>query len=368
MYYMGFFSSSKGKLGIDIGTASIKVVELAKESNRFQLSNYGIYELEPGDEAIMAGSAGRSKITQLSNADIIAGIKTILKSTGMKSRDVVASIPSYPTFSTTITMPYLSEDEIAKAIPFEARKYIPVPLSEVQLDWAIVNVRKGQLKTATLTAQDTAGQPTVEVFLVAVPKVDVKRYQDIAKGADLNLKALELENFALIRSIIGNDLSPVCVMNVGGRSTSILIVENGFQHASHDYEIGGYEITNTIARSLGVSLKRSEEMKRSLGMKKIPENIIRDAIVSLLDSMAFEVNKTIHNYEDIKKVKIEKIVLVGGLVNMPDITPYFSEKLGREVALGNPLARVVLPSGLEVLRQELNSTFAVSLGLAMRYI
>lgn len=365
---MGLFSSHKGKLGVDIGTSSIKVIDLDRESNRFQLANYGMYELEPGDEAIMTGTTGRGKVAQLSNTDIINGIKGILKTTGMKSRDVVASIPSYPTFSTTITMPYLSEDEIAKAIPFEARKYIPVPLSEVQLDWAIVNVRKDQLKTATLTAQDTKGQPTVEVFLVAVPKEEVKRYQDIMKGAELNLRALELENFALIRSVIGNDLSPVCIMNVGGRSTSILIVENGFQRSSHDYEVGGFEVTNAISRSLGVNLKRAEEMKRTLGMKNGSENIIREAVSSLIDSMAFEVNKSIHNYEDAKKVKINKIMLVGGLGNMPDIAPYLAGKLGRDVGLGNPMARVVLPKGLEPLRAELNSTFAVSIGLAMREI
>ncbi len=367
---MGFFSfgSSKGRIGIDIGTSSIKIIELTKESNRFQLANYGMYKLEPGDEAIMAGQSGRGKISQLSNENIISGIKSILQSTGIKSRDVVASIPSYPTFSTTITMPFLSEEEIAKAIPFEARKYIPIPISEVQLDWAIVSVKKDQLKTAILTSRDTKGQPTVDVFLVAVPKIEVKRYQDIMKGAELNLRALELENFALIRSIVGNDLSPISILNVGGRSTSILIVENGFQRSNHDYEIGGYEITNTIARSLNINLSRAEQMQKSLGMRETPDNLIRDSIASLIDSIAFEATKSIHNYEDLRKVKITKTVLVGGIASMPDVVPYFSKKLEREVVLGNPLARIVCPPSLDPLKRELNATFSVSLGLAMREI
>ena len=255
---MGIFSSHKGTIGIDIGTASIKVVELPKSSNRFTLANYGTYELAPGDEAIMVEGANRGKISQLSNADIIDGIKQILSASKIKTRDVVASIPSYPTFSTTITLPFLSEDELAKAMPFEARKYVPVPLSEVQLDWAIVNVKKDPVQNATLTKRDTKGQPTVDVFLVAVPKEEVRKYQEIMKGAQLNLRALELENFALMRSIVGNDLSPICIVNVGGRSTSILIVENGFKRSSHDYEIGGYELTSTVARALGVNLKRAE--------------------------------------------------------------------------------------------------------------
>lgn len=337
---MGLFSfSPKGRLGIDIGTSSIKIVELVKESNRFKLSNYGAFELDPGEDKM---------VSKLSNADIIGGIKQILSTTGMTARDAVASVPSFQTFSTTITMPQLSERELAKAIPFEARKYIPVPLTEVQLDWAVVNEK--------------------DVFLVAVPKEEVNRYREIMKGAGLDLRALELENFALIRSIVGNDLSPICILNVGGRSTSILIVENGFQRASHDYEIGGYEITSAIARSLGVNIKRAEEMKKSLGMRNISDNIIKEAVVSLINSMILEVNKTIQNYEDVKKSKIVKIFLVGGLANMPDILLYFSEKLGRTVSFGNPIARVVMPAGIDPLRLSLNLSFAVSIGLAMREI
>src|SRR3989344_5930449 len=203
---MSFFSrSTKTRLGIDIGTASIKVVELTKDSNRFALTNYGLVEMEPGDE----------KLLKLSNQDVVSGIKEILAKANIKSRDAIASIPSFPTFATTIMMPILSEAEVAKAIQFEARKYIPIPLSDVQLDWAIVN-----------TPKDKKG--SMEVFLVAVPKEEVARYQVIMKDVGLNLRALELENFALVRALIGNDLSPLAVVNIGGRSTSILIVENGF--------------------------------------------------------------------------------------------------------------------------------------------
>lgn len=351
---MGFFSlDKKSRLGIDIGTASIKIVELSKEANRFTLLNYGMIEV-----------AAEKNTSQPSNAGIISGIKAILETAQIKSKDVVASIPSFPTFATTITLPYLSEEEVAKAMPFEARKYIPVPLSEVQLDWAIVNVHKEKKEQII----PKSSGPTVDVFLVAVPKQEAARYQTIMKDAGLDLKALELENFALIRSLIGNDLSPIVIVNIGGRSTSILIVENGVQRASHDYEIGGFEITKSIARSLGITVERAEELKRSLGIRDAENNIVRQAMSSLIDLMVLEVTKTIQNYEDQQKSKIAKILLVGGLANMPDFQKYFGQKLGREVSLGNPLARVVIPPGVERLRSELNSTFVVAIGLAMREI
>ncbi len=328
------------------------MMELTKEANRFQLMNYGDYSW---DSAL-----------KLSKESIIQALKDLIRQTGTKTRDVVASIPSFPTFATTITMPYLSEEEIAKAMPFEARKYIPVPLSEVQLDWAIVNVKKEQ--RPQIADKDPKSAPTIDVFLVAVPKEEVARYQYIMKEAGLNLCALELENFALIRALVGNDLSPIAIVNIGGRSTSILIVENGFQRVNRDYEIGGFEITKTIAQSLGVDLKRAEELKKTNGLRDAETTAVQQAMESLIDMMAFETNKTIHNYEDQRKTKIGRILLVGGLANMIDFKEYFAKKLGRDVALGNSLARVVMSPALERVRDELNSTFVVSIGLAMREI
>ena len=103
----GFFKNflAKGTLGIDIGTASIKVAELSKESGRFKLLNYGIFQLENQEEAIET----KQKITKLPDQDIVWGIKELIARSGMKSKNVVASIPSFSTFSTVISLPYLSE-------------------------------------------------------------------------------------------------------------------------------------------------------------------------------------------------------------------------------------------------------------------
>ena len=204
------------------------------------------------------------------------------------------------------------------------------------------------------------------MFLAAVPRDETARYQRIMQGAGLNLRALELENSALIRALLGNDLSPTVIVNIGGRSTSIVIVNRGYERVSHNYEIGGFEITKSIARSLNVSLEKAEELKKKFGIKEIDENVIHNAMKSLMDMMVFETRKTITNYEEAKNQKISKVLLVGGLTNMPNFANYFQQKLGREIFLGNALARVVYPQALSPVIQELSSTFAVATGLAMR--
>src|SRR3990167_8755023 len=129
----------KGKLGIDIGTAAIKIVELEKSGGRFALKNYGLFELKGTDVQSSGPGTGQS-ILKLPDQEIIWGIKELIKKGSIKSTDAIASIPSFSTFTTIIEMPYLSEQELAKALPFEARKYIPIPLSEVVLDWSIIDI------------------------------------------------------------------------------------------------------------------------------------------------------------------------------------------------------------------------------------
>ncbi len=347
--------NSNANLGIDIGTASIKLMELERHGGRFSLSNYGLFSVK--------GSSAKTDIEQsilkLPDEEIGSAIKDLLKHSKIKGRTVVASIPSFSTFSTVIEMPYLSESELAQAIPFEARKYVPIPLDEVILDWSIIGVN-GQ--------NQAAGKPTVEVFIAAVPKEETVRYQNIMRAAGLTLKALELENSALIRALLGNDLTPTAIVNIGGRSTSILIVNKGYERLSHNYEVGGFEITRSIARSLNVSLEKAEDLKKRLGMKEIDENIVNEAMVSLIDMMAFETRKTITAYETGSQQKVARVLLVGGMVNMPNFLNYFKERLGQEAFIGNALARVVYPKTLENNIKELASTFAVAAGLAQREV
>ena len=356
----GLFKS-KGKLGIDIGTSAVKIIELEKEGGRFALKNYGLFEFKNAEGVTQPAESRQSQnILKLPDGEIIWGIKELLKKAKIKATDAIASIPSFSTFATVIEMPYLSEQDLASSLPFEARKYIPVPLSEVILDWSIIDVPKGPV--------DSTKQNTVEVFMAAVPKDETIRYQRIMQGAGLNLRALELENSALIRALLGNDLSPTVIVNIGGRSTSIVIVNRGYERVSHSYEVGGFEITKSISRSLNVGLEKAEELKKKLGLKEIDENIINSAMKSLIDMMVFETRKTITNYEETKNQKISRILLVGGLTNMPNFANYFQQKLNREVFIGNALARVVYPQTLSSVMQELSSTFAVATGLAMREV
>jgi type IV pilus assembly protein PilM len=361
--FFGVFTP-KNRLGIDIGTSAIKIVELSQESGRWKLVNYGIYELHSSE----GGADAPKSIMDLSDAEIAQAIKDILVRAGMKSRRAVASVSSFSTFATVIEMPYISEEELAKTIPFEARKYIPVPIDQVVLDWSIIGVvddKDGA--TAIPKGPVPAGTTvTVEVFLAAVPKDDTARYQRIMKIAGIDLVALELENSSLVRALLGNDLALTAIVNIGGRSSSIVIVSKGYERLGHNYEIGGYEMTKAIASALAVSEEQAEALKRKYGLIDSPENKVRTAMMPLVDMMVFETKKTIESFEQSKGQRISRIVLIGGLANTPGLSQYVKDRISRDVFIGNVFARLIYPQELAPLTQMLSNTISVAVGAAMR--
>ena len=355
---------SKSQLGIDIGTSSIKMVELSKDGGRWKIENYGMFELHG-----QGGQADTAKtVMDLPDAEISQAIKDIIQATGMRSREAVASVSSFSTFATVIEMPYTTEEDLAKTIPFEARKYVPIPLDQVVLDWSIIGVTDGKGSSGPVPTGPAAPgtDVTVEVFLAAVPKDETARYQRIMKGAGLELVALELENSSLVRSLLGNDLSPTAILNIGGRSTSIIIVSKGYERLSHNYEIGGYEMTKAVANSLGISPDQAEALKRRYGLLDSPENKARPAMLSLVDMMIFETRKTVEAYEQAHGQKISRVVLIGGLANMPGMANYVKQRIDRDVLVGNVFARLVYPQELTPIVQTLSNTLAIAVGAAMR--
>ena len=337
---------SKSILGVDLGTAGIKIAELSRPlGDRFDLKNYGILDLVAKDEAS----------PKLDDQTLIAGLKELLARSRFSTKDSVASISSFLTFATVIELPYLSEKDLEKAIPFEARRYVPIPLQDVVLDWSIINVKQN------------ADHPNVEVFLAAVPKDEAERYKNIFLSAGLNLKALELENIALSRVLVGDEQSPLVIVNLGGRSTSIMVIEKGFERLSRNYELGGLELTKALSKALGISFERAEQMKKTSGLNDRSISLA-DALTPLIDLIVFETKKIVSNYEESRKTKIAKVILTGGQANMPGLREYFSAQLAKETIIGDPFRRISFNKSLEPVLRILSPTLAVSLGLGMRKV
>ena len=346
---MAWFKKKKNSyLGIDIGTSAIKIVELEKDEGRYSLKNYGIYPLEAYLKSLNAQAS--LDVEKIANEEIAEMIGVLIKKANIGNRESFFSIPVYSSFSTVMDFPEISEKEIAAAVPLEAKKYVPIPIDEVILDWAIVS-RLGK----------TSGP---QVLLVAVPKEIINNYSQIARISGLKLNSLEAETFSLSRVLVGNDKSGVVLVDTGARSSNISIVDGGDIRITHNLEMGGLKLTVSISEQKKISQMEAENFKKGAMLDQ--DLIIKNVVNVFLDSIANRVKKVVSDYENKYERKLEKCILTGGGMQIPGTVEYFSKKLNIETSLGSPFARIVCPPELGPIMPELSSVLAVAVGAAMR--
>src|SRR3989344_3110627 len=220
MIWNPFSASSKNFLGVDIGTSAVKIVELSKMGNRKKLENYGEMQSSLLYEKPFR-TFEKSTLTVTSN-DVVRTILAILKEAKIKASKACFSIPDFSTFFTTFQLPPMTEEEVPSAVQYEARQYIPLPLSEVTLDWQIVGKK--------MDSQKKSGD--FNILLVAVPNEVIQQYQNIAAASRLELIALEAEVFSLSRALAAGMEGAIALIDMGARSTTINIIDKGFLRLS----------------------------------------------------------------------------------------------------------------------------------------
>ena len=340
------FSKPKKFLGIDLGSTSIKLVELYKKGKIPILSTYGYVE-RPMEENLQLDE--KTEETTPKIADLL---KKLYKATGATAYEAVSALPNFSVFNSTIVMPVMKEKELRQAINWEAKKIIPLPIEDVVLDWKIIE---------TFKADDTQKH---RILLTVAAKNLVKKYMDVFKQADLGISALETEAFALARSLTGKDPSPVMIVDASAMTTDIVVVEKGIPVLNRSIDVGGVTLTRAIASALGVDFKRADQFKRDVGMSggtTIPK-LIETMIKPVID----EINYSLNLYQSQVKRSIEKVVLSGGSAYLPNFDKYLEKVINLKVIIGDPWARIAYPAELKPALEEVAPRFAVTIGLALR--
>ncbi len=343
-------------LGVDIGTASIKVTELTKKGDTFAISNYGILEtkkyLNYPNQAIQTSSL---KIEEKEAGKLL---KTLLSEMKTRSHLAIASIPLFSTFATVFEMPVFSREETQKVVMFQAQQYIPMPIDQVFVEWSVVS-----------EFETSQGQKYQRVLLVGIPNDVIARYKEIHKNAGVRLVSIEVDMFAILRAV-GAFLTdaPTLIVDIGAQSTNMIVVDG--KRISHvgQTDYSGIYLTQAIAKSLDVSMIRAEELKRRKGLSGTGiDSELSTLLLPFLDVIIQEVRHVKDVYERRYEKKIEKIMLIGGGANLIGIEKYVSHQLSLLVAHQSILKGIEYPEKLLVAEKELSNDLVVSIGLAKRY-
>lgn len=355
---MGLLSGwgkQKGILGIDIGTASLKVVELTRDKHIPLLSGYALVENQA--HLMRPSGAIQSSSVKMSVPQLTDLLKLAMERGGFTTRHAVASVPPYVNFSAIVDLPPMEPQELEQALQFQARQYIPVPLEEVSMQW----LKVGEYR-------DAVGVMHEQVMLNAVPLDYVEHCKQAFAGAGLTLDSLEIEQLALVRGAVGPDQTATLIIDIGAESMATIIAERGQLTFAEQADVGGSTVTQALATSMGINPARAEAMKREQGL--IADGPGRDmAAVALpaVDALIGEVRKTIYTYESHfqRRVPVERVLLCGAGANLRGIEAQIGQALQLPVAKAAPIYRVKYSSELEPLLPELNPMLALSIGLAL---
>jgi type IV pilus assembly protein PilM len=339
--------SSGGYIGVDIGTSSVKMVELAKSGNKLELVTYGYSE-----NAHEGAMDGWTKNTEY----VVKVVDNIYKKMEASTNKAIATLPAFSVFSSIINLRNVDKKTMASAVEWEAKKFIPLPLEEMILDWKPIFSGKNPEKDGQM------------VFLTGSPKKLVKKYVDIFRKTMVNLVSLETETFSLIRSLLGDDKSTVMIVEMGASNTDICIVKESIPMVSRSLDLGGKTITRAISSTLGIGHFRADQFKRDLGFASSQgsESVIPKTISNSVNPVIDEIRYLLNLFQNKNNEKVEKIILSGGSVLLPGFVDYLKEKLGMTIVIGDPWARVSYPPELKPILNEIGPGFAVAIGSAMR--
>ena len=353
----------KGKknhfVGIDFGTSSIKVVELSYENQKVALVNYGIISLDSEIRVEQQQGAKASSYEQKLN-EALRGLINKMKL--KKGAQAYVSIPGFSGLITIIELPDMQQAELAKAIQFEAHKYIPSSLDEVTMSWEIVE----HIGAAPTLAQNIGkdGGKRIRVLLVAAPKKDIERYDRLVGGANFEVNAIELETFSITRSLVGDDNGTFFIIDIGSRATNMILIEKGVVRVNRNVDAGGSEITSAISDSMGISKQRAETFKQ--GDKNFLSGNAA-LIIPVLELISNESKRILSAWKDKNpESHIDNVFLSGGTSKMKGLEEYFTRNLGMTATLADPWKRINVDENAKELTKVLGSSFSVAVGLALR--
>ena len=356
------FLKPKSYLGIDIGTSSIKVVELSRMRDTYKLENYGAVTFFSENE-FLPMEVYEQNALKIPDEQVAELLKKVIIATGITAKKAAISLPVFSAFSTIIELPPMPEDEMEKAIQFEARQYVPIPVSEVSL--ASVVIGEERPKQNQLAAAQ--GKKRLEILLVAVPNEIKNKYQHIAQLAGLELIAIEMETFPLARALLKGTRDTVAIVDIGARSTDICIVDNGVARIFHNFDSAGIDVTKAYGSLWRVDLAEAEKNKKAVGLDLTPGQLAAAGeVLMVVDGIVSETSRIINSYFNKTGRNVSGVALSGGSAQMSGLLERFKEGLGLDVVIGNPFEGLIYPRELKETLAKFGPSYAVAVGLAMR--
>lgn len=345
------FQAKKDVIGIDIGSSSVKLVQLREAKGSYQLVSLGLAPLPP--EAIVDNSI-------MDSSSVVEVIRGLVESHRIKTKSVASSISGHSVIIRKVLLPIMTEDEMESSIQWEAEQYIPFELSEVNLDFQILG-------------PDAKDPSQMNVILVAAKKDFVNDYIAVFKECGLQPMVMDIDCFAIENVFEYNygfeDESIVALINMGASALNINILKQGVSVFTRDIQVGGNMFNEEIQKRLGLSSEDAEKVKLGGGVEDVDAQAVAEVITDATETLSQEIQRSLDFFSATSSdEKVQKIYITGGVSQTPQVKDSLEQRLGVPVEIMDPFRSIVVGEkdfDLEYLRA-VGPLFSVATGLAMR--
>ncbi|HEX8183036.1 MAG TPA: type IV pilus assembly protein PilM [Candidatus Saccharimonadales bacterium] len=344
---MSLLSGVSEFFGLDIGTTAIRLVELKGTSGNKSLVKYGYLPIDP-KIAISDSKADQQKLAE--------AIRELVEKSRITTRNVTVGIPSLRVFTTVADIDKLPSSELGKSIRYQADSLIPTPVAESKLDWALIG-------------KSPVEESKLEILLSSVPNTYVEQRLDMLESIGLNVIAFEPDNLALTRALVPiAATAPMVIVDIGRRSTDIVITMDGIPRLTRAIPTGIDAIVKAATQNLNIDEKQAEQFIFKFGVSKDKlDGQVYQAIIGTIDSLTNEIDKSVTFFQGrYAGVKLERLIVSGGAVILPEFPLYVANRFGLNVEIGNAWRNVAFAQDRQNELAALSNQFGVAVGLAER--
>jgi type IV pilus assembly protein PilM len=353
----GLFSSLKAStvapavLGIDVGSSSIKIVQLEEIKQVLTLTTYGEIQVGPYTQKEVGQSV------MLSPKQEQEALVDLLRESAATAKQAVFAMPLASSFVTNTVITADDTVDLSALVRIEARKVIPASLSEVTLDWA----EMGQSES-----KDPKQVRERDILIAAIQNGALERFRTLMQFAGLGNPPTEIECFSAIRALNTGAEEHIAIVDIGATSTKLYIAHQGLLARMHRIRIGGAAATNRIASILNCSFEEAEIRKREAIVTDQDYADIKRAHDSTYDRAFKELTQVLQEYEAKTGASLQSVYLTGGGVLFKGIETLMRDTMKRTVVPTNSFSKVSYPTFMEDTIKEIAPSFSVALGAALR--
>jgi len=334
---------------LDIGTSAVRIVQLAHQgkADTWSLLRYGY---APIDVKIGTSDAPED---QRKLGEVIL---TALGQSGIKTRDVVVGIPSNKTFATVADLDKMSPQELKNNVRYEAEQFIPMPINEVKIDYALLG--------------DSPTDPVKsEVLITSVANSYSEARLDMLEGLGLNVVATEPDSIAMLRAILPtNATGGAMVFEMGDIASDLVVVKDGAPRLVRSIPVGFQTLVKTAMQNLNVESNQAEQfiLKFGLAPDRLEGQVVK-AIEGSLDQFVSEIHKSINFFQGrYADTPVASVLVSGYGAAIPLFSDYIGQKAAIPTSLANPWQKVQMNPADKEKIAPIATQFGVALGLAQR--